>query len=215
MTSEFILRQGAGQKLEFAVNRNGCGAIEIEWLSTGNNFNQVAMLASGEYELKPVAKAVESFLEDMEPVTVDIDQSLNPSVIFNTSAAVGGVEGLWVAPDFAKILTLATAMPLPVSVTMKPRLLKKNANDSKIKDKLPDAHEHEPTAFVWMLATELMKVRAGKPSKVLAKGSWYLFYVAGLVVRVRWDSVSRKWRVDVWRQDGNAWRAGGVVFSSN
>lgn len=52
MDGQFILTQGAGQKLEFAINRNGGNADDIEWLSAGNNFKSVILLARGEAEVK-------------------------------------------------------------------------------------------------------------------------------------------------------------------
>ena len=51
MNSEFVLTQGAGQKLEFAVNRNGGSTTDMEWLSAGENFRSVSLLARGEAEL--------------------------------------------------------------------------------------------------------------------------------------------------------------------
>ena len=58
MDGQFILTQGAGQKLEFAINRNGGGIDDIEWLSAGDNFKTVMMLARGEAEVAVKAKTV-------------------------------------------------------------------------------------------------------------------------------------------------------------
>lgn len=162
---------------------------------------------------KPVAQAVRKVLEEMEPVTVVIDTTINPSKVLKTSK-VTIVEALWVNEAFAKILVKATGA-VPASVTMKPRRLKNSVKDGKIKDELPTVHEIDPTAFVYMLATELAKVRKGKPSDVLAKGRWCLFYVARFVVSVDWNSTRSEWDVHVWELDGVQWGAEHIVFSCN
>ncbi|MEK7208350.1 MAG: hypothetical protein AAB699_02250 [Patescibacteria group bacterium] len=74
---EFILRQGAGQKLEFAVNRNGCGAVEIEWLSEGGNIKSVSLLARGEAKLVLKQKPVIAGKVPIDPI-VRIDRSIRP-----------------------------------------------------------------------------------------------------------------------------------------
>ncbi len=51
MNSEFTLSQGAGQKLEFAVQRNGGASEDIEYLSTGENFRAVSLLRTGKAKL--------------------------------------------------------------------------------------------------------------------------------------------------------------------
>ncbi len=56
MNSEFILRQGAGQKLEFAVQRNGGTSADIEYLSTGENFRIVTLLRKGRVRLVEVSE---------------------------------------------------------------------------------------------------------------------------------------------------------------
>ena len=60
MKSEFSLSQGAGHKLENAIIRAEGGTTEVEWLSAGDNFKRIILLASGEFELTPVAKVVAS-----------------------------------------------------------------------------------------------------------------------------------------------------------
>lgn len=57
MNSEFTLSQGAGQKLEFAVQRNGGTTDDIEYLSTGENFRAVTLLRSGKARLVEVTEA--------------------------------------------------------------------------------------------------------------------------------------------------------------
>jgi hypothetical protein len=213
----FALKQTTGAKLESAVVRNGLEEIAghiFEWMATGQNMKLVAKLSSGECELTKVAKAVEVLLEDMESVTIDIDPAVDPSKVLKTAAATAKTEALWVDEAFATILTKKKGS-FPTSVTMKPRRLKENASDLKIKRHLPKEHEIDPIAFVCMLATELTKVRSGEKSKVLSKDHWCLFYVAGLVVLVYWNSGYSKWLVSVWRQGDNTWYAELVVFSCN
>ena len=82
--SEFILTQGAGQKLEFAVNRNGGSAPDLEWLSAGENFKAVMLLASGQAELAmkvaPAASKSEEPKEEpiIEPI-IRVDRSKKPT----------------------------------------------------------------------------------------------------------------------------------------
>lgn len=162
----------------------------------------------------PIAQAVEALLEDMESVTVAIDTTVDPTKVLKTTKATTKAEALWVDNNFTKILAKAKGT-VPTSVTTKPRRLKKSSNDRKIKGALPEDHEVDQTEFVYMLATELTKVRADKQSSVLAKDRWCLFYVAGFVVRVRWRSDGSEWGVRVWELDDGEWSAGRIVFSCN
>ncbi len=165
--------------------------------------------------LKPVAKAVETLLENMGSVTVVIDTTVNPSEVLKTTEATTKIEGLWINDNaFAQILAKAKGTA-PTSVTMELRRLKVGANDCMIKNELPKEHEIDPTAFVHMLATELTKVRSGETSKVLSKDCWRLFYVAGLVVYVHWRSGDSEWSVYVWKLGGRTWFAKYVVLSCN
>ncbi len=54
--SEFMLSQGAGQKLEFAVQRNGGTPEDIDYLSTGENFRAVSLLRTGKAKLVEVTE---------------------------------------------------------------------------------------------------------------------------------------------------------------
>lgn len=56
MNSEFTLSQGAGQKLEFAVQRNGGTSEDIDYLSTGENFRAVTLLRTGKAKLVEVTE---------------------------------------------------------------------------------------------------------------------------------------------------------------
>lgn len=55
MNSKFTLSQGAGQKLEFAVQRSGGSAEDVEYLSTGANFRAVTLLRTGKAKLVEVS----------------------------------------------------------------------------------------------------------------------------------------------------------------
>lgn len=57
MNSEFTLSQGAGQKLEFAVQRNDGTPEDIDYLSTGENFRAVTLLRTGKAKLVEVTEA--------------------------------------------------------------------------------------------------------------------------------------------------------------
>jgi hypothetical protein len=56
MNSKFTLSQGAGQKLEFAVQRNGGTPEDIEYLSTAENFRAVTLLRTGKAKLVEVTE---------------------------------------------------------------------------------------------------------------------------------------------------------------
>lgn len=53
MNSEFILSQGAGQKLEFAIRRNDGTTEDVDYLSAGENFRAVTLLRTGKAKLVP------------------------------------------------------------------------------------------------------------------------------------------------------------------
>lgn len=165
-------------------------------------------------KITPIAQEMEALLEDMVSVTVVIDTAVDPTKVLKTAKATTNAEALWVDDSFTTILAKAKGT-VPTSVTIKPRRLKNGTNDRKIKDALPPDHEVDPTEFVYMLATELTKVRAGKQSNMLTKDRWCLFYVAGFAVDVGWRSGYSNWGVRIWELDDYRWDAEGVVFSSN
>lgn len=194
--------------------------LSVVNLLRGENSSQVALAVKQALHppvsgsVTPVTQAIEVLLEDMESVTVVIDITVNPGKALKITQATTKIEGLWVDNAFVEILAKGKGIA-PTSVTMKPCRLKVDINDHRIKNELPKEHEIDPTAFVHMLATELTRVRSGETSKVLSKDRLCLFYVAGLVVRVRWSSDASQWSVRVWKLDGLRWSAGRVVFSCN
>ncbi len=68
MNSEFILTQGAGQKLEFAVQRNGGTTTDIDWLSAGDNFKKVSLLARGQAGITIVEHIIDLDAPPLIPV---------------------------------------------------------------------------------------------------------------------------------------------------
>lgn len=72
--SEFIMGQGLGHELEMAVARTGGATSDVQWLSTGSNFENVILLA------RDRAKLV--LFEEVEPPTIDsvvrVDRSVWP-----------------------------------------------------------------------------------------------------------------------------------------
>lgn len=78
MNSTFTMGQGAGQKLEFAFQRNDGTTSDLDWLSTGDSLKSVILLARGEAELVLKIKSAP------EPeVTIDsiirVNLSIRPS----------------------------------------------------------------------------------------------------------------------------------------
>ena len=98
MDSEFVLTQGAGHKLETAIKRNGANIGDVEWLSAGENFKSVMMLARGEAELavKPrIAPQAQSPLDSI----IRVDRKVRPvypdwmkRVMYPKLEAVGPAE---------------------------------------------------------------------------------------------------------------------------
>ena len=80
MSSEFTIGQGAGQKLEFAFQRNGVGSDVLEWLSSGTNLELVRRLARGEAELISKTKTATILEPEVEVDSIiRVDRSIRPS----------------------------------------------------------------------------------------------------------------------------------------
>jgi len=214
MTGSFILTQGAGQKLEFAINRNNVGVSEVEWLSSGDNFRKVALLASGAAELvmKPIVKAVQKFLKSLGTVTVNVTEAVNASEFFKTR------DGLCVEElPFSRFISDARAGTGPVHLSK--HRLNNELLDSEIQTELPRTHAFLAGEFCQILATMLTKQWGGKNGYLINDGKANIFYVwdkhemKEFAVYVNWNSVSRDWHVSVWGLVGHRWDAGLVVFS--
>ena len=72
--SEFVLGQGLGHELEMAIGRTGGITSDVQWLRTGDNFENVMLLARGQ------ARLVKD--DTSQPIVVDpfvrIDRSVRP-----------------------------------------------------------------------------------------------------------------------------------------
>ncbi len=80
MSSGFTIGQGAGQKLEFAFQRNGVGSDVLEWLSSGTNLELVRRLARGEAELIIKTKTATTPEPEVEADSIiRVDRSIRPS----------------------------------------------------------------------------------------------------------------------------------------
>lgn len=77
MNSTFAMSQGAGQKLEFAFQRNDGNTADLEWLSTGENLKSVILFARGEAEL--VIKVRPSPKAELLDTIIRVDRSVRPS----------------------------------------------------------------------------------------------------------------------------------------
>lgn len=76
MNSTFTMSQGAGQKLEFAFQRNDGTTSDLDWLSTGDNLKSVSLLARGEAELVLKTKPEPEQLIDF---IIRVNRSIRPS----------------------------------------------------------------------------------------------------------------------------------------
>lgn len=72
--SEFILGQGLGHELEMAIGRTGGETSDVQWLRTGNNFENVVLLARGRAKL---VQREESERQMVDPI-VRVDRSVRP-----------------------------------------------------------------------------------------------------------------------------------------
>jgi hypothetical protein len=74
------MSQGAGQKLEFAFQRNDGNTSDLDWLSTGENLKSVILLARGEAELTVKAKPVPTPESKVASDTIiRVDRSVKPT----------------------------------------------------------------------------------------------------------------------------------------
>lgn len=85
MNSEFLLSQGAGQKLEFAVQRNGGTGEDIEYLSAGENFRAVTLLRTGKAKLVEV-RGSEGVVVPTAPTPVEWTTDANGNIYFTLTS---------------------------------------------------------------------------------------------------------------------------------
>jgi len=72
------MSQGAGQKLEFAFQRNDGTTSDLDWLSTGDNLKSVSLLARGEAELVLKTKPVPEPEQVIDSI-IRVNRSIRPS----------------------------------------------------------------------------------------------------------------------------------------
>jgi hypothetical protein len=73
------MSQGAGQKLEFAFQRNNGTTSDLDWLSTGENLKSVILLARGEAELTVKAKPGPTPESVASDTIIRVDRSVKPT----------------------------------------------------------------------------------------------------------------------------------------
>ena len=78
MNSTFAMSQGAGQKLEFAFQRNDGTTADLDWLSAGDNVKSVSLLARGEAELVIKTKPALEPEVQIDPI-IRVDRSIRPT----------------------------------------------------------------------------------------------------------------------------------------
>ncbi|MEI8249076.1 MAG: hypothetical protein WCG07_01095 [Candidatus Taylorbacteria bacterium] len=78
MNSTFTISQGAGQKLEFAFQRNDGTTSDLDWLSTGDNLKSVSLLARGEAELVLKTKPAPEPEQVIDSI-IRVNRSIRPS----------------------------------------------------------------------------------------------------------------------------------------
>lgn len=98
MNSEFTLSQGAGQKLEFAVQRNGGTTEDIDYLSTGDNFRAVTLLRTGKVKL--VEAEVKKLLRFVRTVSLPAVDKFIAAEKFREGETVAGIKVAWLGENF-------------------------------------------------------------------------------------------------------------------
>lgn len=112
-------------------------------------------------------------------------------------------KGLWVSTSFTERFGNKDITPAKKVPSFKK--LERNMHDKEIKKELgvKECTLEDIAAFL------------KNPPKGCDDGYWNIFYVAGCVVGVGWDSGIREWRVSTWNLGGDDWGAGGRVMSPN
>lgn len=221
MTGSFMLSQGAGQKLEFALNRNDCGASVVEWLSAGENLQKVRMLVEGTAELvvKPLVEAVREYAKNLGEVVVKFASPPEMAGFTFTTRA-----GLWVDGAFGTIFGTDVEGVGTDSVTLNKYQLVQSASDRNIVTEIGQGvwfkGKDEAKVLKRTVASLVLQQWGGKPGTLLNNGYANLFYYEDesgkqVVVHVRLYSDVREWHVHVWRFGDSQWRAGYAAFSRN
>lgn len=109
-------------------------------------------------------------------------------------------KGLWVSSSFTEKFGNKDIIP---AKTVPPfKTFKKSMIDTEIKEELGigDSTLEDIAAFL------------ENPPEGTDNDYWNIFYVAGCVVNVHWNSDDRQWHVYAWKLDGNYWRADHRAF---
>ncbi len=118
--SPFTLTQGAGQKLEFAIQRTGGTGDDVDYLSTADNFNAVILLRTGKAKLVTIPEGGEPKVVPMTgpaKYTVDADGNIHFTVVSNGKSGEEWItyferDTEYRVSDYAKdILRRATEAP--------------------------------------------------------------------------------------------------------
>jgi hypothetical protein len=138
---------------------------------------------------------------------ITLTEDHNPDEFFQTR------PGLYVWNDFHSRMTIK-ARPSAKSTSFKVNSFKltKDATDKQIETALPENHLFDETTLCAVIATLVSKQPNGEDGTLLNNGYANLFYTRSCVVRVRWRSGSRLWRVGAWLRVDCGWGAGCRVF---
>jgi len=205
MSSEFTLSQGAGQKLEFAINRTSGTSEHVEWLSTSDNFKKVIDLASGTHKVVPADAIVTmpSLLRLIGTVqTIAMDEFIVAEKF--VVGCRGEVPIRYFGRNFKANFLGKVERDVPAA-TLRQHELARNSRDESIRNELgPDKEE----VLLGQFHQFLMSADRTK---------WYVAYIK--------DSKGTLWAVDAhWNGGGwnvgadsvggpRDWRAGGVLVS--
>lgn len=120
-----------------------------------------------------------------------------------TAMKIETKKGLWVSSSFTDKFGNEEIKPAKTILPFK--VLPRSMSDSEIKKEfgIEESTLEDVAAFL------------ENPPKGTNDGHWNIFYVAGCVVRARWNSDSQKWVVYAWELGDGRWRAGRRAFGRN
>lgn len=170
---------------------------------------------SGKVKVSITKSALERSSEFTLPTRM---ASFNPNIYryFKTR------NGLYVSDDFNdKILRAIELQGSVPSATIVIYCLTKDADDTEIREEMPNNHVFEDTySFCTYLAYMIDEQQNGRTAVFVTNGNWNIFYVRGVhneifSVNVRWRGVLRRWEVSAYIPDGECWSIGSCAFSCN
>lgn len=123
-------------------------------------------------------------------------------------------EGVYVSAGFrSRVLEDAEAVEAGHAYVIASFDLKSPANDAAIESALLEKHIFYNTEVCAVVADLIEKQPRGEEGVLIVTGRANLFYTPAFVVGVGWRAGHGGWRVNAWERDGDAWYAGGRVFS--